>query len=516
MHDEHDATGPRQLGRRNLLKLGTGAVMTTLAAPHLAAQGQNTPPPGSPRPADAPRPFTGEGYQNTYNRLHENGPMDDTTRQIADYVLSFNESQLNDSVVAAMNRAMVDSIASVVAGFEGESVRVAARLAKHVQPTTLKSTVFGYGITTSPELAAFANGVMIRRVDFNDNAPGGHNSDLIPAALAIGEALHSSGTEVMTAVAIGYELKAAPAGGESVAAAMTAAKLMKLDQDRLANAIGMALVPHVALNKGVGAMSMWKGARSAEATKCGVWAALLAREGMTGPPQPFEGRGSLWAERGRGRPLVLPVQKALSIERSWNKRWPSDAQSQGFLELVPKIREWTTADDIASIQYDMTSDNWQEVGGNAKWDPRNHDTADHSAPFLLSRAIIDGDIYLDSFVPEKYPHRDPKVKALMSKITMGPVPGWGGLGTASITIKKRNGETKTFDTWGGVRNPQLKDYNPMTFDEVVAKYKRVCDFMKVDSSQRDRALAVWSNLKAVKDIGEAMRVLATFGRPQRL
>jgi hypothetical protein len=56
----------------------------------------------------------------------------------------------------------------------------------------------------------------------------------------------------------------------------------------------------------------------------------------------------------------------------------------------------------------------------------------------------------------------------------------------------------------------------MTYDEVVAKYKRVCDFMKVDSGQRDRALSIWSNLKAVKDIGDAMRVLATFGRPQRL
>ena len=86
----------------------------------------------------------------------------------------------------------------------------------------------------------------------------------------------------MQAIAIGYELRAAPTGGESVAAAMAAGKLMGLDEDRLANALTMALTPHVALNKGVGAMSMWKGTRSAEAMKCGVWAALLAREVMAG------------------------------------------------------------------------------------------------------------------------------------------------------------------------------------------------------------------------------------------
>ena len=61
---------------------------------------------------------------------------------------------------------------------------------------------------------------------------------------------------------------------------------MGLNEDRLANALTIALTPHVTLNNGVGAMSMWKGLRSAEPVKCGVWGALMAREGI-----PFEGRG---------------------------------------------------------------------------------------------------------------------------------------------------------------------------------------------------------------------------------
>src|SRR5262249_20691040 len=148
---------------------------------------------------------------------------------------------------------MLDSISALIAGFEEEPIRICARLAADVPVAAnapLKATVMGYGITTSPELATFANSAMIRMEDYNDHGPGGHNSDVIPAALAVGEALHSTGREVMAAIAIAYEIKAVPAGGEQVGAAMAAGKLMKLSVDQLANALTLALTPHVALNKG--------------------------------------------------------------------------------------------------------------------------------------------------------------------------------------------------------------------------------------------------------------------------
>src|SRR5207247_7249357 len=108
----------------------------------------------------------------------------------------------------------------------------------------------------------------------------------------------------------------------------------------------------VALKNGVGARSMGKGVRSAEAIKCGVWAAILAREGMTGPPQPFEGRGALWYSQGRmGREFTLPERAKLQIERMVNKRFPSDQMTQQTLGLIPQMRAWTRVDEIDSIQY---------------------------------------------------------------------------------------------------------------------------------------------------------------------
>jgi len=512
----------RSFARRDLLKIGAGVVLTATASERASSQEgsgaqRDSPAPGSGRPVGELRPHTASGYRNDYGRLAGNGPMDDTTRKIVSFVREFSSNHLTPPVVAAVNRTMVDTMAALVAGFEAEPCRIGARLARMSPPGSLKSTVMGYGIATTPELAAFANGCLIRYTDFNDNAAGGHNSDLIAGALAIGEALHSTGLEVMTAITIGYELKSVAAGGESVAAAMAVGKLMKLDEDRLANAVGMALVPHIALNKGVGALSMWKGVRSAEATKCGVWAALLAREGMTGPPQPFEGRGSLWSEGGPGRPFTLPAQKSLCIEQTWWKRFPSDAQSQGVLVLMPEVRKWTRVDEIESIQYDMTSDNWQEVGSAPKWDPRNRETGDHSLPYLLARGLLDGDVYLDSFTQEKL--LDPRARELMAKMTLGPVNSWRGLGTGRLTIRKTSGETKYWDTLGGSRDPRTEDYRRtvgMTDEEIVKKFDRACAYMQVPDAQRDRARKVWGNLKDVTDIGDAIGTLATFGKPRPL
>jgi 2-methylcitrate dehydratase len=514
------------LGRRDVIKLGAGVVLTTLAAPRASAQ---APAPGSPRPPGEPRPHSGPYYKNDYNRLGNNGPMDDTTRQIVSWVHSFSEADLSEPLVRALNRTMVDSMAALIAGFEMDAVRIAARMARQASPNELKSTVLGYGVTTTPELAAFANSCMVRHSDFNDSGPGGKCSNYIPAVLAIGEALHSTGGQVMAAITIVYELGTVPAGGggESVCAAMGAGKLMGLNEDQLANAVSIALTPHVTLNKGVGAMSMWKGVRSAEPVKCGVWAALLAREGMTGPPQPFEGRGGLWDVFGRGRKFTLPeLPGSTVVERNEFKYWPADGVFQATLDLLTEMRAWTKVDEIASIQYDMTLGDWEECGGSAKWDPRNQQTADHSVPYALARGLIDGYIYLDSYTPEKF--MDPAARALMAKMTLAPVQGWTAHGAARITIRKNSGEERSFDTLsglrvandrrnltsGGCRHPDRGPHNiPMTDADITEKFNRVCAYRQVTNEQRDRARDVWGNLRAVKDIGEAIRTLATFGKP---
>jgi 2-methylcitrate dehydratase len=517
--EEQDSTRVPSIGRRDLMKIGAGAVASALTGRMISAQEnegrqrQGTlDPPGQPAPTNEWRPHTGVGYQYSANRLDNNGPMDDVTKQIVQFVHGFGAAQMNPGVIRAINRTMVDSLGATVAGFEEEAVRICAKTTRISPAGSMKCTVFGYGIETTPEYGAFANSAMVRLVDFNDTP---HNSNLIPAALAIGEAMHSTGRQVMEAVAIGYEIMTVPGAGEAVAPAMAAGKLLGLDEDRLANAVTIALTPHVALNKGVGAMSMWKGCRSAEAIKCGVWAALLAREGMTGPPQPFEGRGGVWyTQRHMGRPFTLPAQEKLAIERGVNKRFPSDQMTQQTLGMMPEIRKWVKADEVDTIEYYMTFGDWEEVGDAPKWDPHNRDTADHSIPYVIARNLISGESYLDAFTIEKLPYNDPAIRNLMARITLSPVNEWAGNGTARIVIRKKSGETKYWDTHDGQRDTEdMSKFPQMSDEDITNKFKRACAFRQVDPAQRDRALAAWWDLSKVNDIGDAIKIMAHFGKP---
>ena len=136
-------------------------------------------------------------------------------------------------------------------------------------------------------------------------------------------------------------------------------------------------------------------------------------------------------------------------------------------------------------------------------------------PYILARALLDGDIYMDSFTNETK-LMDPAARALMDKMTFGQVPGWSGLGPAHITIRKTNGQSRTWDTYKGVRRLTLRDYPQMTDEQVTAKFNRACAYQKIDNAQRDRIRTIWGNVRSVRDIGEAIRTVATFGQPKPL
>jgi 2-methylcitrate dehydratase len=235
----------------------------------------------------------------------------------------------------------------------------------------LKSTVLGYGVVTTPELAAYANTSMVRHTDFND-----HASDMMPGVLAIGEALHASGTQVMIGIILAYQINQAlstAAGdyqrrgwdqglGVGAATALACGKLLDLNEDQLANALSLAIVPSVPLRvTRTGALSMSKGCATAAAVRSSVFSALIAREGMTGPAQPFEGRDGLWQlVTGPFKELVLPPrQPGATLANS--KRFPTEGYTQALVPSFAEVRAWTSVEDIASIQIEMSHTGFLEI-----------------------------------------------------------------------------------------------------------------------------------------------------------
>jgi 2-methylcitrate dehydratase len=245
-----------------------------------------------------------------------------------------------------------------------------------------------------------------------------------------------------------------------------------------------------------------------------VWSALLAREGMTGPSQPFEGRQGWWDHIGPYvRELRLPARPELVIQRMGFKRTPTEGSSQAILEVIPQFRAWTKTEEIDSVHIELAQGGWMEIGDGPKWDPRNRETADHSMPYMIARSLMDGELYLDSFTPEKF--MDPAARRLMEKITMSANPRCAGLGPYRMTVRKKSGEVMTKEWLPATVEPG-GFHTAMTEQDIVNKLNRVCAFMHVADDQRDRARAAWSNLRSVRDIADPMRDLARFGRPKPL
>ena len=91
--------------------------------------------------------------------------MDKTTEKLVDYTVSFNLSrQMTESAVSATKDRLFDSIACAVVGSRTEPARITAKVASTIH-SDQPATVFGYGVRTSPEMAALANTGMIRTFD---------------------------------------------------------------------------------------------------------------------------------------------------------------------------------------------------------------------------------------------------------------------------------------------------------------------------------------------------------------
>ena len=102
---------------------------------------------------------------------------------------------------------------------------------------------------------------------------------------------------------------------------------------------------------------------------------------------------------------------------------------------------------------------------------------------------------------------DPVARELMNKITIRPLLDRSIGGGTILTVRKKSGEERVFK---GAAVP------PMSHDELIQKHNRLSDFMQVSKEQRERARQQWTNLRAVKDIGEAMQTIAKFGQPRPL
>lgn len=224
--------------------------------------------------------------------------MTTIAERLGAYGANLRYEDLPDEVRHQAKRVIVDTVGCAIGAYASEPSKIARALAAVVQSRE-PATVIGSGVRTSIDLATFANGVMIRYLDFNDGYTGlnsGHPSDSIAAVLSCAEACHRDGREMIAATIAAYETfcrvcdmrNLKPLGFDHstigcMASTVAAARLMGLNEAQSTEAVNLAVAANIALfQTRIGKLSMWKACAFANASRNAVFAAQLARLGMTG------------------------------------------------------------------------------------------------------------------------------------------------------------------------------------------------------------------------------------------
>ncbi|PYI74478.1 MAG: MmgE/PrpD family protein, partial [Verrucomicrobia bacterium] len=209
--------------------------------------------------------------------------------------------------------------------------------------------------------------------------------------------------------------------------ALASAKLMKLDPKNTRHAVNIAGVAGAAMRQArVGELSHWKGVAFATAARHGVFSALLARAGMTGPGPIFEGQMGFEKQLGVslgnvGEKFAVPFAKndqgpASMILRTSIKFWPAEYHSQSAIEAALFLRQQIgKGGEVKSMTIESHDASVDIIGSEPeKWKPETRETADHSLPYITAVALIDGEVTEKQFQPERF--KDPKIWKFLENV----------------------------------------------------------------------------------------------------
>src|SRR3954447_24842664 len=363
--------------------------------------------------------------------------------QLAEFACSLQFEDLSKDVVHEVKRRLIDSLGCALGAWNEEPCTIARNVVLDFSAKN-GATVFGTSQKAPPDWAAFANGCCIRYFDYNDtylSKEPAHPSDNFSAVLAIGESVGATGRDMILAVAIAYEVQCRLCDAASIRArgwdhptygafstALACAKLMRLDPERTRHAINIAGVNCAAFRQArVGELSHWKGVAFANAARHGVYAALLARAGMTGPAPIFEGQMGFEKELGvslgnvaevfdKKREAMAGKGAASMILKTSIKYWPAEYHSQSAIEAALFLRKQIgDVSQIESVRIESHDASVDIIGSEPeKWKPETRETADHSLPYITAIALIDGEVTDKQFEPARF--MDPKIWKFLENV----------------------------------------------------------------------------------------------------
>ena len=359
--------------------------------------------------------------------------------ELAQFVAERSFEDLSDVAVRELKVRVLDSLGCAIGALDGEPIRM---LREHLADFggAPRTTLIAGG-RTAPDRAAFYNGALVRYLDFNDSylAKGEtcHPSDNLGAVLAGAEYAKRKGTDLLVSLAVAYQVQCrlsdeAPVRRKgfdhttqgSYAVAAGVAKALGLDAAKTANAVAISGTAFNALRvTRTGRLSHWKGLAYPNTGFGGTHAAFLAMRGITGPEEVFEGnKGFMDAIAGRfhiewRREDLGRVTR--TILKKFNAEVHSQSATEGILELQGE--HGFRPEDIERIEIETFDVAFNIIGGGeegAKTDVRTKEEADHSLPYIVSVALLDGTVMPEQYRPERIVRED--VQRLLRKVIVRP------------------------------------------------------------------------------------------------
>ena len=432
--------------------------------------------------------------------------------QLGRFVCRSRWEDVSEPAREQLKLRVLDSLGVAFGALDGEPVAMVREQLQEFGGAPL-ATLIGGG-RSAPDRAALYNGALVRYLDFNDSylAPGEtcHPSDNLAPVLAAAEYAHADGRTLLTALAVAYHVQnrlseVAPVrakgfdhttqGAYAVAAGV--ARALGLDQVRTANAIAIAGTSLNALRvTRTGELSHWKGLAYPATAFAATHAAFLAMRGVTGPREVFEGnKGFIEAIAG---PFEIDWQQEdlESVRHTILKRYNAEIHSQSAIEALLELRaeHGLTGIEVERIELDTFQVAFDIIGGGEegdKYQVRSKEEADHSLPYLLAVALLDGQVLPEQYLLERITAED--VQQLLRRVDVRPDADlsrrFPTQHSARVRVHLRDGRTL---------EREQHDYEgfhtrPMGWDAVAAKFDRLAERL-VEASLRTSIQDVVANL----------------------
>jgi 2-methylcitrate dehydratase PrpD len=457
--------------------------------------------------------------------VHTLQPAAGATDAIVQFAGALRHDALPEEVRHYARRHLLDTVGVMIAGAPGTIATQAETVIANVRPA---GKIPVPGRTRRADLldAAFLGGTAAHGIELDDGYRHGSahcGCVIVPAVLSVGYERNASGRALIEAMVAGYETNICLARACApdlrqrgfhptsavgpFGAAMATAKLRGLNATQYANALGIAASSAAGLFAFVNGGGDIKRLHAGHASREGVQAALLAEQGVEGPPHVIEARDGFmqafaFGRIDKARPIQLPPAAEYGITDCYIKPYACCRHIQPAVEATFGLLndENIAFDDITKVEvetYKIAAEH-----AHVPWD--DFASAQLSFPFLMGLAARYRGIKFEHF--DDKTRADPAFAQFADKLTVSAPTEidqlYPKLRPARVTVTTPKGQfvRQADEAWGS-------RIVPLDDDGLIAKFHGLVAPVYGDRRAQDLSERLW-NIEALNDVVPLVEMLA--------